>query len=91
MSNTLVTILTTLINCIQIYSVLLIVTILLSWFPQIDWYKQPFAAMRQVTNPFLNLFRGIIPPIGGMDFSPMLAFVSLSILQSVLAIPISSY
>jgi YggT family protein len=86
----LMTILSTLINCIQIYSVLLIVTILLSWFPQIDWYKQPFAAMRQVTNPFLNLFRGIVPPMGGMDFSPMLAIISLSILQRVLAsVPIS--
>jgi YggT family protein len=86
----LVTILTTVIRCIQIYSALLFVTLLLSWFPQIDWYKQPFAAMRQVTNPFLNLFRGIIPPMGGMDLSPMLAIISLSILQRVLAsVPIS--
>jgi len=30
----------------------------------------------------LNLFRGIIPPIFGLDLSPILAFVTLNLLQS---------
>jgi hypothetical protein len=31
-------------------------------------------------DPYLNLFRGIIPPLGGtLDFSPILAFVLLSV------------
>lgn len=35
---------------------------------------------RTVTDPYLNLFRGIIPPIGGtLDLSPILAFVTLNV------------
>lgn len=31
-----------------------------------------------VTNPFFGLFRGLIPPIGGLDLSPLPAFFLLS-------------
>jgi len=33
-----------------------------------------------ITDPYLNLFRGIIPPIFGLDLSPLLAFVTLDLL-----------
>ena len=56
--------------------------IFLSWIPNIDWLSQPFAALRSITDPFLNIFRGIIPPIGGMlDISPIVAIILLQILQ----------
>ena len=32
-----------------------------------------------ICDPYLNLFRGIIPPVGGIDFSPILAFVVLNV------------
>ena len=33
-----------------------------------------------ITDPYLNLFRGIIPPLGGtIDLSPILAFVVLDV------------
>ncbi|BAY30389.1 hypothetical protein NIES37_45340 [Tolypothrix tenuis PCC 7101] len=69
----------TLATFIQIYTVLLIVRVLLTWFPNIDFYSQPFAALAQITDPYLNLFRSIIPPLGGMDFSPILAFLVLQL------------
>ncbi|BAY82217.1 hypothetical protein NIES267_16960 [Calothrix parasitica NIES-267] len=69
---------------IQIYSWLLIARVLLTWFPQIDWYNQPFAALSQVTDPYLNLFRNIIPSLGGIDLSPILAFVTLNIVSGLL-------
>ncbi|MDZ7960664.1 MAG: YggT family protein [Aulosira sp. DedQUE10] len=69
----------TLATFIQIYTVLLIVRVLLTWFPNIDFYSQPFAALAQITDPYLNLFRSIIPPLGGMDFSPILAFLALQL------------
>jgi YggT family protein len=70
---------------ISIYLGLLFIRVLLTWFPNVDWYKQPFAALGQITDPYLNLFRSIVPPLGGMDFSPMLAFLALSFLQRALA------
>ncbi|NWF62133.1 MAG: YggT family protein [Fischerella sp.] len=74
----------TLATFIQIYSTLLIIRVLLSWFPNINWYNQPFAALSQITDPYLNIFRNIIPPLGGMDFSPILAFVVLNIVSNLL-------
>lgn len=67
---------------IQIYSALLIIRILLTWFPNVNMYNQPFLALTQITDPYLNLFRSIIPPLGGMDFSPMLAIIVLNLVSS---------
>lgn len=67
------------------YYLLLILRIFLTWIPSIRWEQQPFAWMRSVTDPFLNVFRGIIPPIGGMlDISPILAIIVLQLLQGLI-------
>ncbi|WP_088894312.1 YggT family protein [Leptolyngbya ohadii] len=68
---------------IGIYTALLFIRILLSWFPNIDWYNQPWALISQLTDPYLNLFRSIIPPLGGMDFSPILALLLLQVVSSL--------
>ncbi|MBS3028929.1 MAG: YggT family protein [Dolichospermum sp. DET50] len=75
---------TTLATFVSLYSYLLITRVLLTWFPTVDWSNQPFAALSQISDPYLNLFRSIIPPLGGMDFSPILAFLALNIVGSVL-------
>ncbi len=55
----------------------MIIRVLLSWFPNINWYDPPFSILSQLTDPYLNLFRSIIPPLGGIDFSPLIAFFVL--------------
>ena len=67
-------------NLIQL---VLIIRILLSWFPNIKWWDQPFKLLHDVTEPILAPFRRIIPPIGGLDLSPLVAFLALGILQSI--------
>jgi len=84
-------ILQTVLSFISIYLALLFIRVLLTWFPNINWSNQPFTALSQVTDPYLNVFRSIIPPMGGMDFSPMLAFLVLSLLQRTLASAIGSF
>jgi YggT family protein len=74
----------TLASFVEIYSYVLIVRVLLTWFPQINWYNQPFSALSQVSDPYLNLFRNIIPSLGGIDISPILAFLVLNIVSSLL-------
>tara|TARA_B100000482_G_C12344116_1_gene194126 strand:- start:171 stop:446 length:276 start_codon:yes stop_codon:yes gene_type:complete len=69
---------------LQIYSTLLIVRVLLTWFPGIDWSNGVLSALTSITDPYLNIFRGIIPPIGGFDISSILAFLLLSFLQGQL-------
>ena len=66
------------------YYILIIIRIFLSWIPNSDWMAQPFAWIRSVVDPFLNIFRGIIPPIGGMlEISPILAIILLQVIQGV--------
>ena len=68
-------------NFISIFNTVITARILLSWFPQAQGIPllQP---VFQVTDPYLNLFRGIIPPIFGLDLSPILAFVTLDLLKT---------
>lgn len=68
----------------QIYFWLILVRCLLSFIPTIDWYKQPFEAIKDVTDLYLNLFRKIIPPVNGIDFSPIVAVIALQILNYII-------
>lgn len=70
---------------LNIYFVLLIVRILLSWFPNVNWLSPPFSVLSQLTDPYLNVFRSIIPPLGGIDFSPMLAIFLLQFVANLFA------
>jgi YggT family protein len=39
-----------------------------------------------ITDPYLNAFRGLIPPLGGLDLSAILAFLTLQLLQTLLEV-----
>ncbi|GFQ00142.1 uncharacterized protein ycf19 [Phtheirospermum japonicum] len=71
---------------LDLYSGVLMVRVLLSWFPNIPWDRQPLSAIRDLCDPYLNLFRNIIPPIfDTLDVSPLLAFAVLGTLGSILS------
>uniref|UniRef100_A0A061S6R8 YggT family protein n=1 Tax=Tetraselmis sp. GSL018 TaxID=582737 RepID=A0A061S6R8_9CHLO len=72
---------------LSLYNAALIGRIILTWFP-----NPPLALLSPlstVCDPYLNLFRGLIPPIGGtIDLSPILAFVVLDLFSnSAAALP----
>ena len=69
---------------LYIYSYILIIRVLLTWFPNLDWSNPILSNISAITDPYLNLFRGIIPPLGGLDISPILAFVVLNLSTSLL-------
>lgn len=66
------------------YTVLLFVRIVTFWFPA----SQSHHLVRFVafyTDPYLNFFRRIIPPLGGvLDLSPILAFFALRVLEMII-------
>lgn len=66
---------------LNIYWVLLIVRILLSWFQTAEWAGQIISFLSPITDPYLNIFRSIIPPIGGIDISAILALFLLQFIQ----------
>jgi len=74
----------TLSTFVSIYLVLMFIRILLSWFPNVNWYDPPFSVLSQLTDPYLNIFRSIIPPLGGIDFSPIIAIFALQFAAQLL-------
>ena len=81
-----VTLLTsTLATFLNIYFILLIIRVLLTWFPNVNWFDPPFSILSQLTDPYLNLFRSIIPPLGGLDLSPVLAIFLLQFLAGLVS------
>ena len=66
------------------YSILILIRIFLTWIPTLDWDAQPIKTLRQITDVYLDLFRSFIPPIGGLDFSPIVALLVLQILQTII-------
>lgn len=68
---------------LYLYSMLLIVRILLTWFQGMDWANQVAGFLSPITDPYLNIFRSFIPPIGGLDLSPILAIFCLQIISGL--------
>lgn len=77
-------IVTSLISFLNIYWVLLIVRILLSWFQTAEWAGQIIGYLSPITDPYLNIFRSIIPPLGGIDLSAIVALFLLQFIQGSL-------
>ncbi|HEM61677.1 MAG TPA: YggT family protein [Chloroflexi bacterium] len=63
--------------------------IILSWF-RFDPYHPVSVFLYRMTEPILGFFRGIIPPVGMIDFSPIVAIVVLGIVQQILYLLIQS-
>ena len=71
----------------QLYVLILFVRAILSWFP--GSYNSPLNPVRRfvfvVTEPVLRPFRRLIPPVGGLDISFIVAFFVVEIfVQAVL-------
>lgn len=68
----------------ELIILVLFITILLSWFPNIKWCNEPFKSLKAFSEIFLGPFRKLIPPIGMIDISPIIAFICLSILRNII-------
>lgn len=73
-----------------VYIVLIFCNILISWIPRIPYNPALRAVLdfvKETTDPYLNLFRRFLPPIGGggfaLDLSPMIGIIVLFVLQAV--------
>lgn len=73
-----------------VYIVLIFANILISYVPRMP-YSPPLRALldfiTETTNPYLNLFRRFLPPVGGggfaLDLSPVIGIIVLFVLQTV--------
>ncbi len=75
------------VNGIKLYSNIMIARFALSWFPQLLQQFPILRPINTVTEPYLRIFRQVIPPIGGFDISAIPALFVLDILsQTAIAV-----
>lgn len=65
-----------------VYEWLILIRIVLSWVRPNTYYPVVRFIYR-ATEPVLEKARGLIPPVGGIDFSPLLVFLVLRWLRSL--------
>jgi YggT family protein len=73
-----------------VYLILIFIRILTSWIPRMPYNRYLAAFLKfvsDVTDPYLNLFRRILPPVrmggAGLDLSPIVATFVLIIVTSI--------
>lgn len=67
-----------------LYGILIFIRVISSWFPQAGRYRI-MQLVYKIVDPYLNIFRKIIPPIAGsMDISPIIAFFALQLLERII-------
>ena len=72
-----------LIKIIQAYAFMMFVWVILSWIPDLR-YSGFYRFLDKIYMPFLEHFRRVIPPINGIDISPILGFFTLHLLVAML-------
>jgi YggT family protein len=75
-----------------VYTILIVAYILSSMFFQVGGrlpYNRALNAvmqfLREVCEPFLRIFRRVLPPLGPLDLSPMVAIIVLNVAGAVVA------
>jgi YggT family protein len=77
---------------VWVYSIIIIAYIFTSMFftvggriPYSRWSRALLDFLRDVSEPYLSIFRRFIPPIGPLDLSPMVAIIVLVILGNIVS------
>lgn len=75
----------------EVYIALIFIYILLNLLfsfglrpPYSRWSDAVLSFLRDVSEPYLRLFRRFIPPLGAIDLSPMIAIIVLYVAQSLI-------
>ena len=72
---------------LAVSTLLMIVRIVLSWYPQLDGKKLPWAIAVRPTEPVLGPTRKVIPSVGGVDITPIVWVALLSFANEILLGP----
>ncbi len=66
----------------QILTFAIVIRVILAWFP-IGPNNPFFTLVYQVTEPILGPLRRILPRVGALDFTPMVAIILLYVIQQI--------
>ncbi len=68
----------------QLVYLLLIIRVVLSWIPNVNYYHPVIHFIFRVTSLILDPIRRVVPPVAGLDLSPLVAIVLLQLLLRLL-------
>ena len=70
---------------ISVYTLMILAFIVMSWvrLPYTPWLRRIQDFLRDVCEPYLRLFRRVLPPFGPLDLSPVVAIFFLFLLMRV--------
>ncbi|MCY4073264.1 MAG: YggT family protein [Chloroflexi bacterium] len=69
---------------LQVYQLILLARVLMTWIPNLD-YSNPIARfLYQATEPVLAPIRKALPQMGGIDLSPLVVFLGISVLMQLI-------
>ena len=72
-----------LIKIIDLYSLIVFVAVILSWF-QLPYDNPVVQIVNRLTEPLLQPIRRVLPTMGRMDLSPIVLLVGLQMLKGFL-------
>jgi uncharacterized protein YggT (Ycf19 family) len=78
---------------VTVYTLVIFAYIITSWLrlPYSPWLNRIQRFLYDVSEPYLRLFRRILPPLGPLDLSPMIGIIVLLILGQVVNRILSSF
>jgi YggT family protein len=80
----LVSIIDILVLLLKVYSFILLARVLMTWLPNLDYSNPIVRFLHQVTEPVLKPIREVLPPMQGIDLSPLVVFVAITIITRIL-------
>ncbi len=74
----------TLSTALDIYFYAVIASVIISWIAPNSYHPAP-QLINQITEPAFTLVRKVIPPMGGLDLSPIFIFLAINLIQMQLS------
>jgi YggT family protein len=65
---------------LDLYSLVVLMAVIMSWI-HLDRRRPPAAIVYRLTEPVLAPIRRVLPPVAGLDFSPMVLLIALRVLR----------
>ncbi|WP_315862959.1 MULTISPECIES: YggT family protein [unclassified Thermosynechococcus] len=69
---------------LAIFTLIFLVRIVLTWYPQINLTQGPLKAIYWLSEPVLAPTRRVVPPLGGVDISPIIWVGIVTLLRELL-------
>ena len=68
----------------NIATIMFIVRIVMTWYPSVPYTKLPWVVAYVPTEPLLKPTRSLVPPVGGVDVSPIIWVGMISFMNEIL-------